>query len=416
MPADYMPGQALFPSNADRVSVPPLPGTIMPADYRPDQALFPSNADIVSVPSLPGTNKLPDYRPCQALFPSNADIVSIPTVPETTMQPDYKNCNTFHHYTQEKLPLSTKRKRLMDDMADHYTQEEKIPPPTKRMCLKDDMVVNSDFTYAGPEYKHNTEFRMQDIMYDPVIDSLQISHQNAKSIPSETGNGPIEDQSSNQQPFIGIAVIQPDGSQTSLWDWQCRQQLKQEDQSIEHLTTFNPNSTFAGKGVPTQRRGRRGNSTCNVCNKTFMGRQKLKLHMNSHTGERPFVCNICNKSFTRGTNLTQHRRVHFDGSYPCPDCAKAFRTPADRLVHALTRTCTRIHLHLQQTVDGWQCLTCHAKNLVTKQQAERHARIHERGKGMQCPVCEQGFQGEKPNVLVSHVKKQHPDYISSLGL
>ena len=185
------------------------------------------------------------------------------------------------------------------------------------------------------------------------------------------------------------------------------------------VPSFKSISTFAGIGVPTQRRGRKGKgSTCHLCNKSFESSYKLKLHVHSHTGEKPYICNICNKGFTRGTNLNQHLKVHSEAAYPCKHCDRAFRYPADRLVHILTKACTRGYSHLKETPFGWVCISCddNQKPFATKEQAERHVRTHEQGKGMHCPVCNENFQGEKPNVLVRHVKKQHREYIPSLGL
>ena len=183
------------------------------------------------------------------------------------------------------------------------------------------------------------------------------------------------------------------------------------------MPSFKSISTFAGTGTPTRSRGRQGNkSTCNICNKSFERSYELKMHMNIHTGERPFVCDICGKSFRRGRNLLQHRHIHSTGKYPCSYCSKSFKQAGDRLVHILTQVCTRAQRHLQQTEHGWNCVSCDDKDFLNKEQAERHARQHDLGKGMVCPVCNQDFQGEKANVLVQHVKKQHRDFVLNLGL
>ncbi len=42
----------------------------------------------------------------------------------------------------------------------------------------------------------------------------------------------------------------------------------------------------------------RGNTTCNICFKTFACHSALEIHYRSHTKERPFKCAICDRGFS----------------------------------------------------------------------------------------------------------------------
>ena len=54
----------------------------------------------------------------------------------------------------------------------------------------------------------------------------------------------------------------------------------------------------------------RGNTTCNICFKTFACHSALEIHYRSHTKERPFKCAICDRGFSTKGNMKQHMMTH----------------------------------------------------------------------------------------------------------
>lgn len=49
----------------------------------------------------------------------------------------------------------------------------------------------------------------------------------------------------------------------------------------------------------------RGNTTCNICFKTFACHSALEIHYRSHTKERPFKCTICDRGFSTKVGYTK---------------------------------------------------------------------------------------------------------------
>ncbi|RXG68834.1 Sal-like protein 3 [Armadillidium vulgare] len=54
----------------------------------------------------------------------------------------------------------------------------------------------------------------------------------------------------------------------------------------------------------------RGNTTCQVCFKTFACQSALEIHYRSHTKERPFKCTVCDRGFSTKGNMKQHMLTH----------------------------------------------------------------------------------------------------------
>lgn len=53
---------------------------------------------------------------------------------------------------------------------------------------------------------------------------------------------------------------------------------------------------------------------CRICHKEFKRNHDLKLHLASHSTDRPFLCESCGKSFKNSKVLKQHQELHKIGS------------------------------------------------------------------------------------------------------
>ncbi|XP_049822487.1 homeotic protein spalt-major-like isoform X2 [Aethina tumida] len=75
--------------------------------------------------------------------------------------------------------------------------------------------------------------------------------------------------------------------------------------SVLTSTSFSPLRLAVG---PT---AGRGNTTCNLCFKTFACNSALEIHYRSHTKERPFKCSVCDRGFSTkdGCVCNKQRRI-----------------------------------------------------------------------------------------------------------
>jgi len=113
------------------------------------------------------------------------------------------------------------------------------------------------------------------------------SHMSLSSSSSSSNNGNNHNSSNNNN--------QP----------QMQQQVQnQTNVSVSAHGYQSPNdlSGLLGKEKPVHR--------CNICNRGFLNKSNIKVHLRTHTGEKPFRCEVCAKAFRQKAHLIKHQQIH----------------------------------------------------------------------------------------------------------
>ncbi|XP_060520868.1 zinc finger protein 585A-like [Cylas formicarius] len=78
---------------------------------------------------------------------------------------------------------------------------------------------------------------------------------------------------------------------------------------------------------------------CDTCGKAFSYKNKMVVHMRTHTGYKPYACKFCGKRFSKSGEKNCHQRIHTgERPYSCEYCGKSFRQSAPFKVHLRTHT------------------------------------------------------------------------------
>ena len=78
--------------------------------------------------------------------------------------------------------------------------------------------------------------------------------------------------------------------------------------------------------------------TCDVCKETFVTNQALKFHQYKHTGVKPYKCKICDASFRTPSTLKSHSIQHEDCKNKCDICGLKCSTSGKLKIHMRTHT------------------------------------------------------------------------------
>ncbi|XP_071326741.1 zinc finger and SCAN domain-containing protein 22 isoform X2 [Trachinotus anak] len=120
---------------------------------------------------------------------------------------------------------------------------------------------------------------------------------------------------------------------------------------------------------------------CTECGRAFNSHSNLRIHLNVHTGARPYTCSECGKSFSQSGALKIHRRIHTgERPYSCDFCGRGFPHLAG----------VRAHLRTHTGEKPYRCSQCD-KCFTQSGALKIHTRIHTGERPFICSLCGKGF-------------------------
>ena len=119
----------------------------------------------------------------------------------------------------------------------------------------------------------------------------------------------------------------------------------------------------------------------NKCHQGFSQYGNLKVHVETHTKEKPYQCEYCQKACFQSSHLKVHTRTHTkEKSYQCEYCQQCFTQNGDLKRHIRTHTEKK----------PYQCEFCE-RRFTTAYELKLHIRTHTEEKPYQCEYCQKAY-------------------------
>eukprot|EP00099_Drosophila_melanogaster_P028242 NP_731558.1 uncharacterized protein Dmel_CG31441, isoform A [Drosophila melanogaster] len=163
------------------------------------------------------------------------------------------------------------------------------------------------------------------------------------------------------------------------------EQVQVQTEEVEHCQEQLHNMSIISKGVSARvpKRTKRNSKSwfCDQCGGVFKSSTYLKLHLQRHSGHKPFACDICQAKYYTDNEMRRHRILHTDARpYACRFCSKTYRGCSSKVVHERTHTNER----------PFQCQHCD-KAFTSTSTRQKHEMLHTNQRKYHCEICDQWF-------------------------
>lgn len=151
-----------------------------------------------------------------------------------------------------------------------------------------------------------------------------------------------------------------------------------------HLKTVHPGGVAEPPPPPSL--------LCHLCGREFKCKSQLSLHLQQHTGERPYLCHLCGRKFSRKQQLNIHSAaVHRDQDMDQDQDLAGVKENGEQMENGGEN-------------NRLVCEVC-GRRMKTEALLEAHVRVHSGDQPYRCGLCGKGFQ--RPTTLKQHQVRVH---------
>ena len=202
------------------------------------------------------------------------------------------------------------------DVPDHELPDHDVPDLSSALALP----INLD---PGP---HTLQLQTELLCDLQTVTKMQ----DPDDIPHDEGPFSCE--------FCGSKFMTEINLSTHVTDYhleikckECGDILKGNNSLVKHTVTKHPLYPDLDSGESLQ-------PTCDICKETFVTNQALKFHQYKHSGLKPYKCKICDAAFRTPSTLKSHLIQHLDCKHKCAICGLKCSTSGKLKIHMRTHT------------------------------------------------------------------------------